>query len=141
MQSMSNRTYHDALAYKTLRDRFEYLKMHGKVGEETFGSRRYLNQLFYSSFEWRELRNRIIIRDQGCELAIPDFIIRGDRIVIHHIEPITIDDIIESRDIVYDPDNLICVSSKMHKALHYGEFLQKYEYSERRPNDTCPWRE
>jgi hypothetical protein len=122
-------------------ERFNYLKLTGVVGEDTFGFNRYLNQIFYSSGEWKQLRNSIIVRDNGCDLGIEGCEIGSD-ILIHHIEPITINDI-KNRDAkLLDPNNLICVSKRTHNAIHFGDESILYEnvVIERFPNDTSPWR-
>ena len=134
------RTYSQALAIPSFEDRFNYLKLDGFVGDQTFGGHRYLNQDLYRSEEWKQIRREVIIRDNGCDLADPDRPIFG-RVLIHHIEPITIDDILDRHSCVFDMENLICISFETHNALHYGnsETLPKM-YAERQPNDTCPWR-
>lgn len=139
---MKNLSYKELITLPTIEDRFKYLKLNGTVGEDTFGSHRYLNQTFYHrNSKWLELRNEIIVRDYGCDLAVDGFEIY-DKIIIHHINPITIDDILEDRDVLYDPDNLITVSSKMHQAIHYGDpaLFFSMGYKQRMPNDTCPWK-
>jgi hypothetical protein len=135
------RTYSELITLPTFEERFEYLRLDGRVGEETFGHDRYLNQLFYSSGEWKNFRNEIIVRDMGCDLGISDREIQG-LIVIHHINPITIDDIRNRRlDVLLNPDNVICTSSITHKAIHYGDTsLLILMPIERSRNDTCPWR-
>lgn len=134
------RTYTLAIGIPSFEDRFEYLKMDGSVGIQTFGGHRYLNQKLYQSEEWRRVRRDVIVRDNGCDLAHPDHPIYG-KILIHHLEPITADDILSRRSCVFDMDNLICISYETHNALHYGnsETLPK-PYVERTKNDTCPWR-
>ena len=136
------RTYAELVTLPTLKERFEYLKLAGVVGKATFGYDRYLNQRFYKSYEWRSLRNHIITRDGGCELGLDDYEIRG-RIFIHHMNPIVDDDIIDDSDYLMNPNYLICVSQEMHNALHYGneDILRAKQLVERRPNDTCPWKE
>ena len=140
--SMIIRTYTELIMLPTLKERFEYLKIAGVVGKATFGYDRYLNQRFYKSSEWKSLRNQIITRDGGCELGLEDYEIRG-RIFIHHMNPIVDDDIIENSDYLMNPNYLICVSQEMHNAIHYGnsDILRAKEIVERRPNDTCPWKE
>lgn len=134
------KTYSHLSRLKTFKERFEYLKLDGRVGDETFGSHRYLNQRLYKSREWRQLRRKIIVRDEGCDLGFSDRPIRG-YIYIHHLNPITIEDILERRPCVFDPENLISISFDTHNALHYGGAdSEPEEYVERRPNDTCPWR-
>lgn len=137
---MMLRTYKDLRRLDTIRDRFEYLKLGGQVGESTFGFDRYLNQAFYRSREWQEARRTVILRDGGCDLGIEGYEI-GKGLVVHHMNPITIDDILSRRDEIFDPEFLICVSDRTHKAIHYGdaELLPK-DPVERKPGDTCPWR-
>ena len=134
------RCYNDLIQLKTFEERFQYLKIHGKVGEETFGLDRYINQQLYKSQRWRSTRSRIIIRDDGCDLGI-DGRQLDDYIVVHHMNPITLEDIEEERDIVFDPDYLICCSTRTHRAIHFGdENLLIRDPVIRRPNDTCLWR-
>lgn len=137
------RTYTEMLSYQTIKDRFEYLKIHGQVGEATFGSRRYLNQILYKSKEWRDFRNKIIIRDNACEFGLIDYPINNSKdIRIHHINPITIEDVLNRDPKLFDPNNVICVSDLTHKALHYGDasLLPNNQFVERTKNDTCPWK-
>lgn len=137
---MRIKTYSELIALPTFEDRFEYLQLKGIVGQETFGFDRYLNQILYNSKEWKHLRNEIIVRDNGCDLALEGFEIHG-RILIHHINPITIDDVIKRREMVFDPENLICVTHNTHNAIHYGDkSLLITGLIERRANDTCPWK-
>lgn len=137
---MRIKTYSELITLPTFEDRFEYLQLKGTVGQETFGFDRYLNQILYNSKEWKHLRNKIIVRDNGCDLALEGFEIYG-RILIHHINPITIDDVIKRREIVFDPENLICVTHNTHNAIHYGDkSLLITGPVERRANDTCPWK-
>lgn len=137
---MRIKTYSELIALPTFEDRFEYLQLKGIVGQETFGFDRYLNQILYNSKEWKHLRNEIIVRDNGCDLALEGFEIHG-RILIHHINPITIDDVIKRREMVFDPENLICVTHNTHNAIHYGDkSLLITGPIERRANDTCPWK-
>lgn len=138
---MSIRRYSKLIAIPTFEGRLEYLNLTGLVGVETFGWHRYLNQLLYHSKDWRSLRNDIIIRDDGCDLAHEDYPLGSRNILIHHLNPITIDDVRERRDCVFDPDNLVCCSYKVHRFIHYGVTDPKQEvYQERRENDTCPWK-
>lgn len=142
MKTTTNiKTYSDLIRFKTIYERFNYLKLNGKVGDETFGFDRYINQQFYRSEEWKRARRDVIIRDQGNEMGLDDYEISGP-IHIHHMNPITINDIIHRNDLLLNPEYLICVSDSMHKAIHYGDesILRKYELVIRRPNDTCPWR-
>lgn len=137
---MRIKTYSELIALPTFEERFEYLQLKGIVGQETFGFDRYLNQILYNSKEWKHLRNEIIVRDNGCDLALEGFEIHG-RILIHHINPITIDDVIKRREMVFDPENLICVAHNTHNAIHYGDkSLLITGPIERRANDTCPWK-
>lgn len=133
------RTYSELIRIDSFYDRFEYLNLRGSVGIETFGSRRYVNQSFYFSKEWRDFRKRIIVRDNGCDMGHPDFEIAG-RIYIHHIVPITIDDIVNHSSSLLDEDNVVCVSQITHEAIHYGdESLLPSELIERKPGDTNLW--
>ena len=137
---MRIKTYSKLITFSTFEERFEYLQLKGIVGQETFGFDRYLNQILYNSKEWKHLRNEIIVRDNGCDLALEGFEIHG-RILIHHINPITIDDVIKRREMVFDPENLICVTHNTHNAIHYGDkSLLITGPIERRANDTCPWK-
>ena len=137
---MRIKTYSELITFSTFEERFEYLQLKGIVGQETFGFDRYLNQILYNSKEWKHLRNEIIVRDNGCDLAFEGFEIHG-RILIHHINPITIDDVIKRREMVFDPENLICVTHNTHNAIHYGDkSLLITGPIERRANDTCPWK-
>lgn len=128
------------MKYHTLLERFRYLKIGGKVGEDTFGSRRWLNQNFYKSREWKIFRNHIILRDCGLELGLRDMAINGP-IYIHHINPITENDIIEHSDALFDEENVISCSFLMHQAIHYAnENAIQDEWYPREPNDTIPWK-
>ena len=137
---MTSKSYLELITIPTFEERFEYLKLDGAVGKETFGYDRYLNQAFYSSKEWKDFRKRIIIRDNGCDLAFDGYEING-KILIHHLNPITINDIIECRPVVFDKNNLVCVSHNTHNAIHYGDKdLLITGPIERSPNDTCLWK-
>ena len=134
------RCYNDLIQLKTFEERFRYLKINGKVGEETFGLDRYINQQLYKSQRWRSTRSKIIIRDDGCDLGI-DGRQLDEYIVVHHMNPISLEDIEEERDIVFDPNYLICCSTRTHRAIHFGdENLLIRDPVIRRPNDTCLWR-
>lgn len=125
---------------KTFEERFEYLKLVGVVGESTFGYDRFLNQMLYTSKEWRRIRNNIIIRDNGCDLGVEGYDI-PDTIIVHHMNPISIEDLKEFSPDVLDPEYLICVSHNTHNAIHYGDkSLLPIETIERKPGDTCPWK-
>lgn len=135
------KSYSELITLPTFVERFNYLKLQGEVGMETFGFDRWLNQVFYSSKEWKDFRRDMIIRDMGCDLGIEDREIQG-AIFLHHINPITIDDIRYRRiEKLLNPENVICVSFITHQAIHYGdESLLISEPIERNRNDTCPWR-
>ena len=134
------KSYSELIKIPTYEERFEYLKLDGIIGKDTFGYDRYLNQALYNSPDWRRLRRQIIIRDNGCDLAFEGYTICG-KILIHHINPITMDDIVNKRSIVFDPENLICVTHNTHNAIHYGDVnLLITSPIERTANDTCPWR-
>lgn len=140
MITMSIKTYSELIAIPTYKDRFEYLKLGGVVGRDTFGYDRYLNQIFYNSPEWRRFRRDIIIRDNGCDLACEGYDIRG-RIILHHINPITYEDLINRSSILFDLENIVCVSHNTHNAIHYGDAnLLTTDPIERTANDTCPWK-
>lgn len=134
------RTYSELITLPTFKERFEYLRLNGIVGKDTFGFDRYMNQIFYKSREWQSLRNQIIIRDNGCDLGVDGYEIHG-KILIHHMNPITPDDIVERSDYLLNPDFLISTTLTTHNAIHYGdEKLIDKEPIERSKNDTCPWR-
>lgn len=138
---MSLKTYTHLSNLKTFEERYEYLKLDGSIGLDTFGFDRYINQKFYTSQEWRHLRDQIIIRDNGCDLGLEPFSIPG-KILIHHLNPIKVNDIVEQTSILLNPEFLICVSHETHNAIHYGDKskLPKYTITQRMPNDTCPWK-
>lgn len=138
--TMTIKNYEDLIRIEKFEDRFEYLKVPGRIGDFTFGGHRYLNQRLYRSPEWKKARLEAILRDNGCDLAHPDHPIYG-KVFIHHIEPITYNDILNRDSKIFDLENLVCVTFETHNALHYGDasLLQK-EFMERTKNDTCPWR-
>lgn len=137
---MTMRTYSELITIPDFKERFLYLKLDGKVGEETFGYDRYLNQIFYRSPEWKRVRREVIIRDLGCDLGIEDRPL-GSRIYVHHINPIKLKDINNRNLEILDPEFLICCSYDTHQAIHYGsEYLLIGDPVERKPFDTCPWR-
>lgn len=141
MIPMTFRTYSELSRLTTFEERFQYLNLEGVVGEETFGFDRYINQAFYRSIEWRALRNQIIVRDNGCDLGIEGHEIYK-HIIIHHMNPITKEDIVNRSDFVMNPEYLICVSDATHRAIHYGdERLLVTGPIERTRNDTCPWKQ
>lgn len=134
------KTYSELLSLRTFLERYRYLQLFGTVGTETFGSNRYLNQIFYNCDEWRSLRDKIIARDRGLDLGIEGKDIY-DNIIVHHINPITKDDILRRNKLLFDPENLICTSLNTHRAIHYGdEGLLTPEPVIRTKNDTCPWK-
>ena len=134
------RTYSELMRLPTFEERFRYLKLDGLVGKDTFGFDRYLNQEFYRSKEWKEVRDFVIVRDNGCDLGMDGYEIVG-RIYIHHMNPITVNDIVHSSDFLLNPDYLVCMSHNTHNAVHYGdEDLLVTAPVERRKNDTCPWK-
>jgi hypothetical protein len=125
----------------TFEERYEYLKIGGKVGEETFGFDRYINQIFYKSDEWQAVRDKVIARDNGCDLGMPDREIRGSNIIVHHMNPIRKQDILNRSEILLDPEYLISTVKNTHDAIHYGDSgLLIKDPVERSKNDTCPWR-
>lgn len=136
------RTYSELIELSTFEERYEYLRLGGKVGEETFGFDRYLNQVLYTSPEWRSLRYQIITRDCGCDLGVPGREIpEGVKIIIHHMNPITIEDIVNRSDFVFNPEYLICTIKNTHDAIHYSNSELLYQDPiVRSKNDTCPWR-
>lgn len=135
------KTYSELIQIPDFLSRYRYLKIGGGIGEETFGFERYLNQEFYHSDAWRQFRHQIIIRDNGNDLGVDGFQI-GGRIIIHHINPITIADIRDGSPTILDPENVICVSGTTHEAIHFGseKMLESYFPNIRTPNDTVPWK-
>lgn len=137
---MNIRTYSELITLPTFKDRYLYLKIGGIVGEETFGFDRYINQIFYKSKEWLKVRDEVIIRDQGCDLGLEGYEIHS-RILIHHMNPITKDDILRRSDFLLNPEYLISTVKRTHDAIHYGNDSILYDsIVERTKNDTCPWR-
>lgn len=133
------KTYHGMLQYATLEDRIRYLRLGGAVSHATFGGKRLANQDFYRSREWAIARSHVISRDNGCDLGLPDYPIL-DRVLVHHIIPITMQDLDEGTDRLFDPDNLVCVSHATHNLIHFGnEESTPREYQERKPGDTKLW--
>lgn len=134
------KSYSGLIRIQTFEERFEYLKLNGIVGQETFGYDRYLNQIFYKSNEWKKFRRDIILRDDGCDLADPNRPILG-RIIVHHINPITAEDIELRRACLFDPENVVCTSHNTSNALHYGDASLLYKLpQERMEGDTTPWK-
>lgn len=138
--TMSIRTYSELVALPTFEERFKYLQLNGTVAKDTFGFDRYINQNFYRSKEWKRVRDFVILRDNGCDLAAEDYVIHG-KIIIHHMNPITVKDISDVTDYLMNPEYLISTTHSTHNAIHYGdESLLMMLPTERRKNDTCPWR-
>lgn len=134
------RTYTELCTFKSFKERYDYLRLDGIVGESTFGFDRYLNQVFYRSQKWRSIRDKVIIRDEGCDLGVETYDIYG-KIIIHHMNPITIDDIENESDYLLNPEFLICTTHNTHNAIHYGdERLLTTGPIIRTRNDTCPWK-
>lgn len=134
------RTYSELSQLKTFRKRYEYLRLNGRVGEETFGFDRYLNQIFYKSDEWKAIRDFVIVRDNGCDLGVEGYDIH-EKILIHHMNPILAEDILKRSDFLLNPDYLITTVLSTHNAIHYGdESLLITSPVKRTKNDTCPWR-
>lgn len=141
MTAMIIRTYSELITLPTFEERFEYLRLNGVVGDATFGGHRYLNQKFYrTDEEWLAVRNYVIIRDGACDLAVPDREIHG-KILVHHMNPITIEDILNRTKFLLDPEYLICTIKNTHDAIHYGDAsLLVTGPIERSMYDTCPWK-
>lgn len=143
MTETRSKSYSELIRYSSFEDRLNYLILHGSVGFDTFGFDRYLNQAFYKSREWQIVKNQIILRDGACDLGVPGYEIPdGVPVFIHHINPITADDVKNHNPILLDPENLITTVFKTHQIIHYG--LQNNSQPslsiDRTPNDTCPWR-
>lgn len=138
---MKIRTYSELIKIETFEDRFRYLQLKGAVGKETFAHERYLNQIFYRSPEWKKIRDYVIIRDCGRDLAMEGFDIY-DRVYVHHMNPIMLRDVLEHNEDIINPEFLVCCSFNTHQAIHYSdESILIGSPLERRPNDTCPWRQ
>lgn len=139
--SMATKSYTELITFPTFEERFRYLRLNGRVSEETFGVQRWLNQVFYKTHEWRSFRRKILIRDNQCDLGIEGRDIYNYALV-HHINPITPKDILERRlDVLLNPDNVITTIKRTHDAIHYGDdTILALEPAERKPNDTIPWR-
>ena len=137
---MSIRTYSELITFSTFEERFKYLQLNGQVGESTFGFDRYMNQVFYRSQKWKSIRDFVIIRDCGCDLGVEGYDTHG-KIIIHHMNPLSMRDIETESDFLLNPDFLICTTHNTHNAIHYGdENLLVTAPIERTKNDTCPWR-
>ena len=142
MKQKNIRTYTELSKLKTFKERFEYLKLGGKIGEETFGYDRYINQKFYKDPEYRAVRDYVIVRDNGCDLGVDGYdYADGEKIIIHHMNPITVEDIINRSEFALNPEYMISTRQITHNAIHYGdESLLIQGPIERTKNDTCPWR-
>lgn len=137
---MNIKTYSELVRFNSFEDRLRYASIGGKVGAMTFGGQRVLNQDFYRSAEWKRVRDFVIIRDGGCDLAISNLPITG-KIIVHHLNPIRISDLEDGHKLILNPDFMVCVSLDTHNAIHYGiEELSPNIYVQRTPNDTCPWK-
>ena len=140
MRTTKRKSYSELKKFKTFEERFDYLKLSGAVGAETFGYDRILNQTLYSSHKWKKVRDEVIIRDNGCDLGIEGRDIYS-RAIVHHINPISVEDITNRSDILFDPENLITTTHITHNAIHYSnESILAQEPIVRTPNDTCPWK-
>lgn len=134
------KTYSELIQLPTFEERFQYLKLDGVVGEDTFGSKRWLNQVLYRSSEWKRFKDKMIVRDYGCDLALSGYDIY-DTIYLHHLNPITEVDVVNRSSVLMDPENVVCTRLSTHNAIHYGDAsLLMLSYTERTPFDTCPWR-
>lgn len=137
---MSIKRYSELITFPTFEERFRYLKLDGKVGEDTFGFDRYLNQVFYRSQKWKSIRDYVIVRDNGCDLAMEGYEIHG-RILIHHMNPISLRDLETESEFLLDPEYLITTVHNTHNAIHYGDESLLFTVPvERTKNDTCPWK-
>lgn len=134
------KTYSELIILPTFIERFNYLKIGGQVGEQTFGYDRYLNQILYRTTEWKRFRRDIVVRDMGCDLACDDREIVG-KVIVHHLNPLLIDDVVNLSPKIFDPENVVCCSLDTHNAIHYGDTsLLMKEPVMRTKNDTCPWK-
>lgn len=134
------KTYSELIRFKTLEERYRYLRIGGRVGEETFGFDRWMNQVFYKDPRWRDIRDEVITRDNGCDLGLEGYDIHG-KIFVHHMNPVTKDDILYNFDSLLNPEFLISTSKRTHDAIHYGnEDLLPQSPIVRTRNDTCPWK-
>lgn len=139
---MRIRSYSEMCELPSFEERFEYLKLNGRVSSQTFGWDRIFNQQFYRSNEWKDVRDYVLVRDCGCDLSHPDHEIHGTRIIVHHMNPIDLNDIQEVSKFLLDPDFLVCTTHHTHNAIHYGdESLLTRDPIERFANDTCPWKQ
>lgn len=135
------RNYTELSKLRTFEDRFRYLLLDGSVSQDTFGFDRWMNQIFYRSAQWKRIRDRVIIRDNGCDLGVDGHDIYG-KVLVHHMNPVTKEEIMSGSMRILDPEYLISVSMDTHNAIHYGDlsYLKRFVVAERLPNDTCPWK-
>ena len=141
MNQKSIKTYSELVKLNSFEERYKYLKLEGKVGEDTFGFDRYLNQIFYKTDEWKSVRDYVISRDSGCDLGMPDREIKFGKLLVHHMNPITKKDILNRSDMLLNPEYLITTTKNTHDAIHYGsDDLLYQDPIERYENDTCPWK-
>ena len=138
-RAMKTRCYTDLRLLSTFEERFEYLKLGGEVGKDTFGFDRWINQRFYKSHEWKQIRRDVIIRDEGRDLGIEGYELQNG-IYVHHMSPMLPKDIVDASEWILNPEYLICVSFNTHNAIHYGDASLLPKIIERKPNDTCPWK-
>lgn len=134
--------YSELIKIPTFKERYEYLRIGDRIGDFTFGGHRSLNQVLYRLPEWKRIRHKVILRDEGCDLAHKEFPIDG-KIYVHHIVPITIDDILERNPLVFELENLVSTTLYTHNAIHFGNYENSIPFSEllvRKKNDTCPWK-
>lgn len=135
------KTYTELLEIPDYIRRVEYLETHSNIGDETFGWSRYLNQALYRSYEWRKFRRDIIIRDEGCDLALPGYDLDDDEIIIHHLNPITMEQVANRDPVIFSRNNVVCVSNRTHRFIHYGGIQNAiFSILQRTPYDTCPWK-
>ena len=141
MNQKSIKTYSELVKLNNFEERYKYLKLEGKVGEDTFGFDRYLNQIFYKTDEWKSVRDYVISRDNGCDLGMSDREIKFGKILVHHMNPITKEDILNRSEMLLNPEYLITTTKNTHDAIHYGsDDLLYQDPVERYKNDTCPWK-
>lgn len=140
-EKMASKCYSELITLPTFEERYRYLRIGGEIGIDTFGLERVFNQQFYRSKEWRDCRRLITVRDNGCDMALPEHDI-FDRPMVHHINPISLVDLRNHSEKLFDPENLILVSHRTHNAIHYGSYdqIRETEYIERQQFDTCPWK-
>jgi hypothetical protein len=133
------KSYSELVLYESFEDRLKYLMLHGRVGATTFGFDRHINQAFYTSYEWKRARDHVISRDNGCDLGVPGYEIHGS-LLIHHINPMEVDDIVHGNECIFNPDNLITTTNKTHNAIHFSDMsLINRPYVERKSGDTKLW--